>query len=197
MYLILDRFLDRDWVGVWHFLGALALFAAAAALLFVTIGGASEGGRTAAQVAPPRVSPPRVRVRTVAAGESFTVAGAAFTVLDGPRAGWARHALAFPHAPGARLVVAAVDVVGRGRAHLNPALLSYLVRGPGGALYAPLRSGVVGPNSISQTRGLGSGEKAQERLLFSLPKSVRDPVLAIQPAATKALEVRVPLARRP
>jgi hypothetical protein len=194
VYLIYDRLLDRDWVGVWHFLAAAAVLAAAAGLLFVTIGGGGPGGEpTVIDGATPRIPAPQVQVRRVAAGEPFTVAGAEFTVVDGPTAGWARRALAGQAAAGHRLVVAAVDVVGRGRRHLDPTLLSYLVRGPHGSLYAPLRSGVIGPNTISETRGLQAGEAAEERLLFSLPKSLRRPVLTIQPAATQALEVRVPL----
>lgn len=192
MYLILDR----DWVGVWHFLAALALCAAAAALLFLAIGGGGPGSAdTSTEVAAPRIPPPHVAVRQVAAGEELTVAGAGFTVVDQPTTGWARRALAGQAPAGSRLLVAAVEVVGQGRRHLNPNLLSYLLRGPDGALYAPLRSGVIGPNSISETRGLGAGERAEERLLFAVPKSVRDPVLAIQPAPTGALEVRVPLDR--
>lgn len=196
MYPNLDRFLDRDWVGVGHFLIAAVFVAAAAGLMVITFGGgSSRARRDGGGVAAPAVAAPSVKVRTVAAGEAFTVAGASFTVIDRPRAGWARRAVAAAPAPGRRLVVSAVEVVGRGRPHFDPALLSYLVRGPGGSLYAPVKSGIVGPNSISETRGLGRGESAEERLLFSLPNSVRRPILAIQPAATRALEVRVPLAQ--
>jgi hypothetical protein len=187
-------FADRDWEGVSHLVAALILCAAAAALLFVSLGGDSSGssalpGSGAAPAAPV----PRLSVRHESAGSVFEVAGASFTVAVDPPAGWASSIRARRPKPGQRWFVAAVEVVNGGRHGFNPGLLSYLARGPHGALYAPLKAGAVGPQGLGLASGLPAGARAEERLVFSLPAALRHPVLAIQPSPARALEVRVPL----
>ena len=187
-------FVDRDWAGVSHLVAALLLCAAAAGLLFVSLGGDSSGsallpGAGAAPTAPA----PRLAVRHEPAGSAFEVAGASFTVDVNPTAGWAGSIRARQPRRGQRWFVAAVAVVNGSRHGFNPGLLSYLARGPHGALYAPLKAGAVGPQGLGLASGLPAGSRAEERLVFSLPAALRHPVLAIQPAPARALEVRVPL----
>jgi hypothetical protein len=186
--------LDRDWEGATHFLLALLLAGAAVTLLFASFGGGTPGEAVPEAATPVghfSAAPTPVRHETPT--RSFTVAGASFAVLPDPGGSWARTAAARPAAPGQRLVVAAVAVVNRSRRQFNPGLLSYLLRGPGGALYSPQRAGVVGPAGLGLASGLPRGARAEERLVFSVPARFRHPVLALQPAATQALEVRVPL----
>lgn len=187
--------LDRDWEGATHFLLALLLASAAATLLFASFGGGSSGDSALAPAASPVAdfSAAPTPVRRAAPARPFTVAGASFKVLPDPGDGWARAAVARPAAPGQRLVVAAVEVVNHSRRQFNPGLLSYLLRGPKGALYSPRRAGVVGPAGLGLASGLPRGTTAEERLVFAVPRGFRHPVLALQPAATRALEVRVPL----
>jgi hypothetical protein len=183
-------------VGVPHAVLATLMAAGAAALLFVSIGGNDSGDRPAAPVSRPSAGEtPAIAIRRVDAGEGFTVAGAAFRVVASPGAGWARTAVASAPGTDRRWIVAAVEVRNLDRRGFDPGLLSYLLRGRGGMLYAPERAGVVGPNSLGTATGLRAGEVAEERLLFRVPASLRRPVLAIQPSAERALEVRVPLAQ--
>jgi hypothetical protein len=187
-------FADRDWAGVTHFLAAAVLAIAAATLLFVSLGSGSSdpgtvpGGASAA--APPAAE---IVVRKEVAARPFEVAGASFTVDADPRAGWAGAIRDRDARPGQRWVVATVEVVNRDRRGFNPGLLSYLARGPRGALYAPVEAGIVGPSGLGESTGLPVGAGAVERLVFSLPSGLRHPVLAIQPSPAQALEVRVRL----
>jgi hypothetical protein len=185
--------LDRDWEGASHFLAALGLCAAAVALLFVSLGGGSPEGATTAPGGAAAPATARIEIRRESSDESFAVAGASFLVRGHPQAAWASSFRARAAKPGQRWVVAAVEVTNDSRPGFNPGLLSYLARGPHGALYAPLRAGAVGPQGLGLASGLPAGARAEERLVFSLPDSLRPPVLAIQPAPTRALEVRVPL----
>jgi hypothetical protein len=190
----MDAFAYRDWTGASYFLGALLLLAAAVALLFVSLGGgaATRAGAPVASGTGAGAAP-EIVVRRKAVGRPFEVAGASFSVDANPAAGWASTAQSREAKPGQRWVVAAVEIVNHERRAFNPGLLSYLARGPRGALYAPVRAGVVGPSGLGEASGLPAGAGAEERLLFSLPKSLRHPVLAIQPSPTQPLEVRVPL----
>ncbi len=185
--------LDRDWEGAPHFLAALGLCAAAAALLFVSLGDGSSDGVTApvGGAAPAAAAP--IAIRREEPGRSFEVAGASFLVRGHPQAAWASSFRDRAAKPGQHWVLAAVEVTNASRRGFNPGLLSYLARGPRGALYAPLRAGAVGPQGLGLASGLPVGARAEERLVFPLPDSLRHPVLAIQPAPTRALEVRVPL----
>ncbi|HET7444105.1 MAG TPA: hypothetical protein VFJ57_05545 [Solirubrobacterales bacterium] len=185
---------DRDWVGVPQILVALLLGAAAAVLLFVSVGGGSPrpgSDLVAARTAAPASVP--IAIRRQRAGERFEVAGASFRVARRPLGAWggAPRRLVAPR--GERLLAVAVTVVNRARQAFNPGLLSYLVRGPGGTMLAPLRAGVVGPDGLGRAGGLPLGAGAEERLVFALPDRLRSPVLAIQPSPVCALEVRVPL----
>jgi hypothetical protein len=191
MYVLVDR----DWAGVSHFVAALLLCAAAAGLLFVSLDGDSSGSSVLPGSDPaPAAPPPRLEVRHQAAGSAFEVAGASFTVDVAPAAGWARAIRAQRPRAGQRWFLASVAVVNGSRHGFNPGLLSYLARGPHGALYAPLKAGAVGPQGLGLAGGLPAGAGAEERLVFSLPATLLHPVLAIQPAPSRALELRVPLA---
>lgn len=191
----MDILAYRDWTGVSFFLGSLFLAAAAVALLFVSFGAGASNRAGVAAAAPEGAVPiPQIVVRVEAAEQPFAVAGATFTVDPSPRARWATAFRAREAQPGQHWVVAAVRVVNDSRRGFNPGLLSYLARGPRGALFAPTRAGVAGPAGLGEATGLPAGAGAEERLVFSLPDSLRHPVLAIQPVPTRALEVRVPLA---
>jgi len=186
----------RDWTGAGHFVAGLLLCVGAFVLLFVSFGGDSPVPEAAS--APPPVARPAgsgIEVRHEALGRSFDAGGASFRVVTHPDAGWAEAARAARTPPGVRREVLAVEVVNRGRSRFNPGLLSYLLRGPDGALYAPERGGVVGPAGLGFVSGLPRGASAQERLVFAVPARLRHPVLAIQPSPARALEVRVRLGR--
>jgi hypothetical protein len=190
MYVLVDR----DWTGVGQLIAGLLLCGAAAALLFVSFGG--DAGSVETEPGPPSaasVAEPQLAVRHEQAGHRFTVAGASFLVLDTPAAAWASAARAHPLPAGIRREVLAVEVTNRSRSRFNPGLLSYLLRGSSGALYAPERGGVVGPNGLGLASGLPRGASAEERLVFAVPARLRHPVLAIQPSPARPLEVRVPL----
>jgi hypothetical protein len=186
---------DRDWTGIGHLVAGLLLCAAAVALLLFSFGGDSPAVEAAPVVAPAPPAVPGIEIRKQAAGEPFRVAGASFEVLRSPQAGWANAARARPMPAGVRSVVLAVEVVNRGRTRFNPGLLSYLLKGPDGAVYAPARGGVVGPAGLGLASGLPRGAAAVERLVFAIPTRLRRPVLAIQPAPARPLEVRVRLGR--
>jgi hypothetical protein len=187
---------DRDWTGAWHLIAGLLLCAAAAALLFASFG----GGAPRAEVEPAAAPPPPsagggVEVRHEHAGHRFEVVGASFLVLESLGAPWASAARTRPMPSGVRRVVLAVEVTNRTRDRFNPGLLSYLLKGPDGALYAPDRGGVVGPTGLGLASGLPRGSGAEERLVFTVPARLRRPVLAIQPSPARPLEVRVRLGR--
>ncbi len=190
MYVLVDR----DWTGVWHLVAGLLLCAAAAALLFASFGQGSPPVEMEPVAAPPPLQAGGgVEVRHEVAGRRFEVAGASFLVLGSPGARWANAVSARPTPPGVRRQVLAVEVTNRTRDRFNPGLLSYLLKGPGGALYAPDRGGVVGPTGLGLASGLPPGARAQERLVFTVPARLRRPVLAIQPSPARPLEVRVRL----
>jgi hypothetical protein len=189
----MDALAYRDWTGASYFLGAVLLLAVAAALLFVSLGGAPDRPDVPATAAAAAGAVPEIVVRDEVAGRPIEVAGASFTVDVAPGAAWASTAQSREAKPGRHWVVAAVEVVNHDRRAFNPGLLSYLARGPHGALYAPVRAGIVGPSGLGEASGLPPGAGAEQRLLFSLPKSLRHPVLAIQPTPTRPLEVRVRL----
>lgn len=195
MYAIADLFAYRDWTGAGHLVAGLLFCAGAFLLLFVSFGGGSRPLETGPSAPPALVAAPALAVRHEAAGRSFEVAGASFRVLGRPDAGWARAARARPLPPGLRREVLAVEVVNRTRSRFNPGLLSYLLKGPNGRLYAPERGGVVGPSGLGLASGLPRGARAEERLVFSVPARLRRPVLAIQPSPSRPLEVRVRLGR--
>jgi len=185
---------DRDWVGVPQILVALLLCAAAAVLLFASSG--SGGGNPGSDLVAVRSSAPApmpIAIRRQAIGERFEVAGASFLVARRPLGAWGGAARRLPVHPGERLLAIAVTVVNHGRQAFNPGLLSYLVRGAGGTMLAPLRAGAVGPDGLGRAGGLPLGAGAEERLVFALPGRLRNLVLAIQPSPARALEVRVPL----
>jgi hypothetical protein len=187
-------FIERDWAGVSHFLAALLLTGAAIALLFVSLGGDSSAGPTVPDAdGVGSVARSQITIRDEAPERTFAVGGASFLVRSRPEAGWASSFRARAAKPGQHWMVAAVEVANISRHGFNPGLLSYLARGPHGALFAPLRAGAVGPQGLGLASGLPAGARAEERLVFSLPDSLRHPVLAIQPSPTQALEVRVPL----
>jgi len=190
----MDVLAYRDWTGVSFFLGSLLLAAAAVALLFVSFGaGGSERAGVSAADPAGAVPVPEVVVRVESPQRPFAVAGATFTVDPAPSARWATAFHGRAAEPGQHWVVAAVRVVNDSRRGFNPGLLSYLARGPHGALFAPTRAGIAGPSGLGEAAGLPAGAGAEERLVFSLPDSLQHPVLAIQPVPTRALEVRVPL----
>jgi hypothetical protein len=189
-------FVDRDWTGVGHLIGGLLLCGAAIALLLVSFG--SDAASVETEPSPPPASPastPALAVRHEVTGHRFAAAGATFLVLERPPASWASAVRARPLPPGIRREVLAVEVTNRARARFNPGLLSYLLKGPNGALYAPERGGVVGPNGLGLASGLPRGASAEERLVFAVPARLRHPVLAIQPSPARPLEVRVRLGR--
>jgi hypothetical protein len=189
-------FVDRDWTGVGHLIAGLLLCGAAFALLFLSFGGDSPSVETGAGAPPPTpAAGPEFEVRHEATARRFEVASASFLVLDRPPASWASAARARPLPPGIRREVLAVEVTNRGRSRFNPGLLSYLLKGPDGALYAPERGGVVGPAGLGLASGLPRGASAEERLVFAVPARLRHPVLAIQPSPARPLEVRVRLGR--
>lgn len=185
---------DRDWVGAPQLLAALILAGGAAVLLFGSFGeGPADGGTTPAPSRASAPAPPPIPVRHEPAGVRFEVAGASFQAIARPAGAWAGGVARLTPRPGERLLAVAVEIVNRGRRGFNPGLLSYLARGAGGVLSAPLRAGVVGPNGLGLASGLPVGARAEERLVFSLPAALRKPVLAIQPSPQRALEVRIPL----
>jgi hypothetical protein len=187
---------ERDWEGIPLVLAGLLLAAAAAALLFVSVGSGPHGGSSPQLVAQPTAGPmPRITVRGERAGEPFTAAGAAFRVASHPSSAWAVAARRLGAGADRRLVVVAVAVENLSRRHFNPALLSFLLRSRGGALIAPREAGIVGPDGLGLASGLPAGAHAEERLVFESPARLRRPVLAIQPSPSRALEVRVPLGR--
>jgi hypothetical protein len=187
-------FAYRDWTGAPHLVAGVLLCLGALLLLLAPFGGDSAPGEAARSAAPAPVRPAAaLEVRREAVGRRFEVAGASFRVLAHPGAGWASAARAARTPPGTRREVLAVEVVNRSRARFNPGLLSYLLRGPDGALYAPERGGIVGPAGLGYASGLPRGARAVERLVFSVPARLRHPVLALQPSPTRPLEVRVRL----
>jgi hypothetical protein len=186
---------DRDWTGVGHLTAGLLLCAAAAVLLLASFGGGSPSVEAPPSSPPARLASLGVAVRHEAVGRRFEVAGASFRVLRSPAAGWASAARARPLPAGVRREVLAVEVTNHTRSRFNPGLLSYLLRGAGGALYAPDRGGVVGPAGLGLASGLPRGAGAEERLVFLVPARLRHPVLAIQPSPARPLEVRVRLGR--
>jgi hypothetical protein len=187
---------DRDWTGVGHLVLGLLLCGGALALLLTSLGGTSPPSAEQSAAPPPPARPAaRVEIRREPAGRPFTVAGASFTVLPHPGAAWAAAARA-GGIGGSRLEVLAVEVVNRTRTGFNPALLSYLLRGRGNALYAPERGGTVGPNGLGLASGLPRGARAEERLVFAVPVGLRHPVLAIQPSPVRPLELRIQLGSR-
>lgn len=185
---------DRDWMGAPQFLLALLLCGAAALLLFASFGGGSrDPGVSQAARKASAPAPPAITVRREAAGERFEVAGASFLVTRRPANAWGGGLGRLTARSGQTLLAVAVEVVNRGRSSFNPALLSYLLRGPEGTMLAPLRAGAVGPNGLGLASGLPVGAAAEERLVFSVPKGGPGGVLAIQPSPGRALEVRIPL----
>jgi hypothetical protein len=187
----------RDWAGAPHLLAALLMLAVAVALLFATIGGGAEEPLPySPPTAPSAGARPQIAVRAAAAGESVAVAGASFRTLSDPERRWARQIRRRDAGAGRRWVLAAVEVENVGRRHFNPGLLSYLLRAPGGAILAPYRAGVVGPAGLGTAGGLPRGGRAEERLVYRIPRHLGQPRLAIQPSPTRALEIRVPLGGR-
>lgn len=185
---------DRDWVGVPQILLALLLCGAAAVLLFASVG--DQAGRPGSDLVAARTSAPApapIAVRHQRLGERFEVAGASFLAARRPLGAWGGGAQRLTARPGERLLAVAVIVVNHSRRAFNPGLLPYLIRGAGGMMLAPLRAGAVGPDGLGRAAGLPLGAAAEERLVFALPERLRSPVLAIQPSAGRALEVRVPL----
>lgn len=184
---------DRDWVGVPHAIAALVLAAGAAAVLLVP-GAGPHSLAPEQRVAAPTAGPaPEVAIREERADAPFAVAGVRFGVDVDPGAAWARLAARHDLGSGRRPLVVAVAVENVSRLGFDPTLVSYLLRGRNGSLQAPSRSGIVGPASLGRTGTLRPAATAQQRLVFSVPAGLRRPVLAIQPAPGRALEVRVPL----
>lgn len=185
---------DRDWMGAPQFFLALLLCGAAAVLLFASFGGGSHdpaAGPTAKRASAP--APPAIAIRREPVGKRFEVAGASFLVARRPAGAWGGAVGRLTARRGERLMAVAVEIVNRARSSFNPALLTYLLRGSGGAILAPLRAGVVGPDGLGRAGGLPVGARAEERLVFAVAKETRRPVLAIQPSLGRALEVRIPL----
>jgi hypothetical protein len=185
---------DRDWVGFPQLLAGLGLCLAAAVLLLVSFGGgppraggASSQPRAAAATLPP------VTVRTAITGHGFRAAGARFRVVSLGRGLWRRSGGRLVLGAGQRPLLVAVEVVNLIRRGFDPGQLSYSLRGAHGTLIAPLRAGAVGPNSLATAGGLPRGAGAEVRLAFALPRRLHRVVLAIQPSARRALEIRVPL----
>lgn len=190
MYLLYER----DWAGLPHALAATLLAAAAAALLLVSFGGGDAPLEPVERaVSAGAGAPPPIAVRREPAGEPFVAAGAAFEVLAAPGAAWAAGASRAGAGPGRQAIVVAVEIENLGRRGFDPGALPYLLRGAGGELQAPWRSGVVGPDALATRAGLPVGGRAEQRLVFRVPAELRRPVLAIQPSPARALEVRVPL----
>ncbi|HEV7562909.1 MAG TPA: hypothetical protein VGO24_05355 [Solirubrobacterales bacterium] len=191
MYLLADR----DWIGFSHLVAGLVLCAAAVALLCVSIGGDSSAGDAAPVTIVPSAPPrPAIAVRNERAGRSFEAAGVSFRVIADPNRAWANQVDRPARGRAQQVLAVAVDVVNVHRRGFDPGLLPYLLRGPRGQLFAPVRAGAVGPNSLARKGGLPRGAAAEERLVFSLPAGLRRKLLVIQPVPTRALEVRVPLA---
>lgn len=185
---------DRDWVGVPQILAALLLGVAAAALLFASFGGGDPSPGSGLVAARSGVAAPApIAIRRQRAGERFEVAGASFLVARPPLGAWGGAVRRLTARPSERLLAIAVSVVNHGRRAFNPGLLTYLLRGAGGTMLAPLRAGAVGPNGLGQAGGLPLGARVEERLVFAVPQRLLHPVLAIQPSPARALEVRVPL----
>lgn len=194
MYLLSER----DWQGLPHVVAALALIGAALALLFVSVGPGEQSVPSSEPVAAIDAGQrPAISVRTEHIGEVFTAARAAFQVSVEPGRGWAAAIRRRDPGAGHRWLVLAVGVGNLGRRHFNPALLSYLLRGRGGALFAPERAGVVGPTGLGEASGLPVGARAEERLVYRVPAGLRGASLTIQPSPAIPLEIRVPLGRGP
>lgn len=187
----------RDWTGAPHVVVALLLVAAAVALLLISTRVGDEKlpafEPAAARDAGQR---PEIAIRREAPGQSFAAAGASFAVSTRPEAGWADAVRREDPGAGRRWIVVSVVVENLSRQRFNPALLPYLLRAGDGRLFAPDRAGIAGPGGLGRASGLPLGARAEERLAFAVPATLRRPTLTIQPSPARALEVRLPLLRR-